>query len=102
MNEPVYFGLLILEMSKTIIHEFWYDQVKPKYIKTGDIYKDIAEDVKTRFDASIYELNRSLPKRKSKKVIGVMKNELGGKIMNEFTGLRSKTYSYLTDNNDEG
>ena len=84
------------------MHEFWYDQVKPKYIKTDDIYKDIAEDVKTRFDASIYELNRSLLKRKSKKVIGVMKNELGGKIMNEFIGLRSKTYSYLTDNNDEG
>ena len=46
------------------------------YIKTDDIYKDNAEDVKTRFDTSNYELNSSLPKGKSKKVIGVMKDEL--------------------------
>ena len=55
------------------------------YIKTDDIYKDIAEDVKTRFDTSNYELNRSLPTGKNfKKVIGLMKDELGGKIMTKF------------------
>ena len=46
------------------------------HIKTDDIYKDIAEDVETRFDASNYKLERSLAKRKEK-VIGLMKNELG-------------------------
>ena len=50
------------------------------YIKADDIYKDIAEDIETRFDTSNYELDKSLPKGKTKKVIGLMKDELGGKI----------------------
>ena len=50
------------------------------YIKTDDIYKDIAEDAETTFDTSNYELNRPLPKRKNK-VVGLMKDELGGKII---------------------
>ena len=58
------------------------------------IYIDIAEDVETRFDTSDYELERPLPKGKNKKFIGLMKDELGGKIMAEFVGLRVKTYSY--------
>ena len=85
------------------MHEFWYDYAKPKYgekaklrymdtdsfivyIETDYFYKDIAEDVETRFDTSNYELDRSLPKRKSKKVIRLMKDELGGKIMTKFVG----------------
>ena len=100
------------------MYEFWYDYLKPKYgenakfcymdtgsfivhIKTDDIYKDIAEDVETRFDTSNFEIDRPLPKGKNRKVIGLMKDELGGKIMKEFVGLRAKTYSYLKDNNDE-
>ena len=67
------------------------------YIKPDDIYKDIAEDAKTRFDTSNYELNRPLPKEKNKKVINVMKDKLEGKIMKEFAGLRAKTCSYLID-----
>ena len=63
------------------------------YIKTDDIYKDIAEDTETRFDTSNYDLNRPLSKEKSKKVIRVMQNELGRKIMKEFAGLRAKIYS---------
>ena len=47
------------------------------YIKTDDIYKDIAEDVESRFDTSNYELDRALPKGKNKKFIGLMKDELG-------------------------
>ena len=79
------------------MYEFWYDYVKPKYdekenlgymdtgsfikyIKVDDIYKDTVEDVKTRFGTSNYELHRSLPKENKKNVIGVMKDELGGKI----------------------
>ena len=63
------------------------------YIKTDDIYKDIAEDTETRFDTSNYDLNRPLSKEKSKKVIRIMQNELGRKIMKEFAGLRAKIYS---------
>ena len=67
------------------------------YIKTNDIYKDIEEYVETRFDTSDYELDRPLPKAKNKKVIGLTKDELGGKITTKFVGLRAKTYSYLID-----
>ena len=111
MNKPVYLGLSILELSEILMYEFWYDYVKPKcgekpnlcytdtdsftvYIETDDIYKDIAEDVETRFYTSNYELDGLLPKGKDKKVIGLMKNELGRKIMTKFVALRAKTYSY--------
>ena len=70
-------------------------------IKTEDFYKDIAEDVETRFDTSGYEPNRPLPIGKNKKVIGLMKDELGGKIMKEFIGLRPKMYSYKIGEKDE-
>ena len=70
-------------------------------IKTEDFYKDIAEDVETRFDTSGYEPNRPLPIGKNKKVIGLMKDELGGKIMKEFIGLRPKMYSYKIGGKDE-
>ena len=66
-------------------------------IKTNDFYKDIANDIKKRFDTSNYEVNRPLPTGKNKKVIGLMKDELGGKIIADFVTLRPKTYSYLTD-----
>ena len=66
---------------------------------TKDIYEDIAEDVEKRFDTSIYQhqVDRSLPRVMNKKVLGLMKNELGGKIMIEFVALRPKIYSYLMD-----
>ena len=105
MNKPVHLGLLVLKLSKILMCEFWYDYVNPKYreeaklyymdtdsfivyITTHDIYKDIAEDVETRFDTSNYELHT--PRRKIKNVIGLMKDELGGKIMAKFVA-----YSYL-------
>ena len=76
MNKQIYLGLSILEISKTLIYEFWYDYTKPKYnnnvklcymdtdsfiinIKTNDFYKDISNDVENRFDASNYEVNTS-------------------------------------------
>ena len=71
------------------------------HVKPDNIYKDIAEDVELNFDASSFELDISFPKGKNKKVIALMKDKLGGKIMKEFVGLRAKTYSYLKDNNDE-
>ena len=90
MNKPIYLGLSILEISKIIMYEFWYDYMKKKYgdmvklcnmdtgslimnIKTKDFYKDIARDVEERFDTSNYNVNRPLPKGKIKKVISLMK-----------------------------
>ena len=118
MNKPIYLGLSILEISKTLMYEFWYDYMKPKYgndvklcymdtdsfvmnIKNNDFYKDIANDAESSFDTSNYEVNRPLPTGKNKKVIGLMKDELGGKIITEFVTLRPKTYSYLTDDGKE-
>ena len=60
------------------------------YIKTEDIYLDIAKDVETKFNSSNYEIERLLSKRKNKKVIGLMKDELGRKLMIEFAALRLK------------
>ena len=94
MNRPIYLGLSILEISKTLMYEFWHDYMKLKYdnkvklcymdtdrfimnIKTNDFYENIASDVENRFDTSNYEVNRSLPIGKDKKVIGLMKDELG-------------------------
>ena len=100
------------------MYEFWYDYMKPKYndnvklcymdtdsfimnIKTNYFYEDIAIDIENSFDTSNYEVNRLLPTRKNKKVIGLMKDELGGKIIIEFVNLRPKTYSFLTDDGKE-
>ena len=118
MNKQICLGLSVLEISKILMYEFWYDYMKPKYgdnvklcymdtdsfimhIKTENFYKDIADDVEERFDTSNYEVNRPLPAGKNKKVTGLMKDELGGKIMTEFVALRPKTYSYLTDDCEE-
>ena len=114
MNKPIYLGLSILEISKLLIYEFWYDYMKPKYgdnvklcymhtdsfimiIKTEDFYIDIANDAEKRFETSNYECDRPLPTGKNKKVIGLMKDELGGRVIPEFVALRPKTYSYLID-----
>ena len=111
MNKPVYLGQATLDLSKLIMYEFHYDYMLPKYkghdlklcymdmdsfmysIETEDFYKDIADDVETRFDTSGY-CNRPLPVGENKKVIGLMKDELGGEIMKEFISLRPKMYSY--------
>ena len=100
MNKPIYLGLSILEISKILMYEFWYDYMKPKYGNNVKLChmdtdnKDIANDVEKRLDTSNYEVDRPLPTGKNKKVIGLMKDELGGKIITEFVALRPKTYSY--------
>ena len=71
------------------------------YIKTNDMQKDNAEDAETRFVTSEYKLEKSLPKRKKKKAIGLMKDELAAKIIKKFVGLRARTYSYLIDDGSE-
>ena len=118
MNKPVYLGQAILDLSKMIMYEFHYDYMKCKYpgdkltlcymdtdsliysIKTEDFYKDIADDVKTRFDTSGYIPDWPLPIGLNKKVIGLMKDELGGEIMREFVSLWPKMYSYKVGNSE--
>ena len=114
MNKSVYLCLAILEISKALMYEFWYDFIKPKYqqnaklcymdtdsfiiyLKTEDVYEVIADDVEKKIDTPNYEFDRPLPTSKNKKVIGLMRNELGGKIMTKFVTLKPKTYSYLMD-----
>ena len=113
MNKPVYLGQAILDLSKIVMYEFHYDYMKQKYpegltlcymdtdsliydIETEYFYKNIAEDVKDRFDTSGYNLHRPLPVGLNKKVIGLMKDELGGEIMTEFVTLSPKRYAYKT------
>ena len=120
MNKPIYLGMSILGISKTLMCEFWYDYIKAKYgeraklcytdtdsfvihIITEDFYKDIANDVDRWFDTSNYNENdkRSLLIGKNKKEIGLFKDELGRKIMKVFVGVRSKTRAYLMDDDSE-
>ena len=120
MNKPVYLGMSILDISKTLMYEFWYDYIKPKYqdkaklcymdtdsfvihIKTEDFYKDIANDVGKWFDTSSYDENdeRPLPIGKNKKVLGLFKDELGGKIMKLFAPVRAETWAHIMDDDSE-
>ena len=111
MNKPIYLGEAILDLSKTVMYEFHYDYMVPKYgenlplcymdtdlliyqIKTEDFYTDIVDDVPIIFDTSGYSGNRPLPIGMNNKVIGLMKDELGGAIMTEFVALRPKLYSF--------
>ena len=85
MNKIVYLGLSMLEVNKTLMYECWYNYIQPKYQynaklcymdtdsfiihnKTKDVYEDIPGDIEKRFDASICEFTRSLPKCKTIKV----------------------------------
>ena len=118
MKKPIYLGLSILDISKITMYEFWYDFIKSKYgssaklcymdtdsfvinLKTKDFYKDIAMDVKERFDTSNCIYDWPLPIGVNKKAVGLMKDELGGGIITEFVALRPKAYSYKTNNNTE-
>ena len=115
MNKPVYLGLSILDISKITMYEFCYDYVKIKYedkarlcymdtdsfvvnIKTKDFYKDISQDVNKRFDTSNYTFDRPFSTGINKKVIGLMKDDIGGDIITEFVALRPKVCSYITNN----
>ena len=101
------------KLSKIVMYEFHYDYMKQKYsdnklklcymdkdsliyeIKTNNFYEDIDDEVESRFETSGYKDNdKHLPVGKNKKVIGLMKDKLGGDIMTEFITLRPKMYSY--------
>ena len=106
MNKPLYLGMSLLDISKTLLYEFWYEYTNSKYedrvklcytdtdsfiiyIKIEDFFEDISNDVEGWFDTSNYDKNvkRPLPIGKNKKVPGIFKDELGGKIIAEFVGL---------------
>ena len=118
INKPVYLGMQILDVSKLLMYDFWFDYIKLKYqdkrklcymdadssviLIAAYFYKDISNDVKKWFDTSNYsDCKWSLPIGKNKKIIGVFKDELGEKILRKFVGLRAKTYGYLMDNDNE-
>ena len=120
MNKPVYLGMCILDLSKTIMYDFHYQYIKPKYgtkakllftdtdslmyeIETEDFYKDISKDVKDRFDTSDYPENHpsGIPTGINKKVLGMFKDEAAGKRIKEFVGLRAKLYSFIMEDGKE-
>ena len=112
MNKPIYLRMSILDINKTLMYEFWYDYIKPKYqykaklcytdpdsfvihIKTEDFYEEIANDVEKQFDTSNYDDNIPLPIGINENLIGLFKDGLGGKLMTEFVGLREKNLCIL-------
>ena len=116
LNKPIYLGQAVLDISKTLMFELWYDYLKPLYgdkirlcytdidsfimhIKTDDFYKDISADVNKWFDTSNFNKNDNRPLEigKNKKALDKFKDEIGGKIMTKFVALRAKTYSFLID-----
>ena len=120
MNKPVYLGMSILDLSKTVMFDFHYKYIKQKYnkqakllftdtdsflyeIQTEDFYKDIAGDVRDRFDTSDYPENHpsGIPTGINKKVLGMFKDEAAGKVIKEFVGLRAKLYSYKMEEGKE-
>ena len=120
MIKPLYLGMSILDISKTLMCEFLYDYIKPKYgdraklcymgtdgfviyIKTKDFFEDISNDVERWFDPSNYDENdkRPLPINMNKRLPGLFKDELGGKIITEVVAPRAKTYAYLKDVDDD-
>ena len=112
-NKSIYLGMCILDLSKTLMYDFNCNYIKQKYgdkakllftdtdslvyeIQTEDFYKDISVDVKHRFDTSDYpsEHPSGIPSGFNKMVIGMFKDEVGGKVIDEFVGLRAKLYLY--------
>ena len=117
-NKPIYLGMSILDISKTLMYDFHYDYIKPKYgkkatllftdtdslmyeIQTEDFYADIAPDVDRWFDTSEYPEGLPLKAGVNKKVIGMFKDEACGKQIEEFVGLRAKLYSYKIAGKEE-
>ena len=112
-NKPVYLGMCILDISKTLMYKFHYNYIKPNYgvktkllftgtdsvmyeIETDDFYKDNSPDVRDTFDTSNYPKDHpsGIETGVNKKVIGLFKDEAGGLTISKFVGLRAKLYSF--------
>ena len=120
ITKPLYLGMSILDIIKILMYEFWYDYIKPKYghsgnlcytdtdsfiinIKIKDFFEDASNDVERWFDTSNYDKNdkRPLPIGKNKKVTGLFKDKLGGKIIREVVALKLKTNAYLMEDGSD-
>ena len=117
LNRPIYAGFCILEMSKTLMYQWHYGYVKQRYpgekskllftdtdslvysIQTKDLYDDMLND-QDLFDFSGYPKEHPCFSNKNKKVIGKMKDELNSLKMDEFVGLRAKSYSVSYESNE--
>ena len=118
LNKPSYLGMCILDLSKTLMYDFHYNNIKYKYgskanllftdtdsltyeIEADDVYQDFFND-RDKFDFSDYNKSSKYYDDTNKKVIGKFKDEACGIPITEFVGLRSKMYSYVKDNNKGG
>ena len=110
LNKPIYVGMSVLDLSKHLMYSFYYNNIKTKYtdqvhlcytdtdsiilhVQTEDIYRDMQANL-SDYDTSNYPADHPLFSNANKKVIGKFKDELGGKLMTEFVGIRPKMYSY--------
>jgi hypothetical protein len=117
LNRPVYVGMSILDLSKLLMYDFYYNEMKKQYgdnvcllytdtdslllqIQTDDVYKDIAQHIDL-YDTSNYPEDHYLHSTTNKKTIGKMKDECAGKPIIEFVGLRPKMYSILTSDDNK-
>ena len=112
LDKPVFIGMAILDLSKLLMYEFLYDYFKPKYpdckvlysdtdsfilsVPTEDFYKDLETEL-DHYDFSDYPTTHPLHNQQNKKIIGKMKDEMNGKLISEYVGLRSKQYSIKHD-----
>ena len=118
LDRPAYVGMCILDLSKTLMHDFHYNYIKKRHnnkaqvlftntdslcyeIETKDIYKELRED-KQLFDNGDYPQDSPYFSAENKKVIGKFKDEAAGMPIKEVVGLRSKMYSYVKDNGKNG
>ncbi|XP_065198485.1 uncharacterized protein LOC135830026 isoform X1 [Sycon ciliatum] len=117
LNKPIYVGTAILDLSKHLMYSFYYEVLLPRYgqnvrllytdtdslivhIQTDDLYTDMSNNI-TAYDTSNYSPSHHLYSTVNKKVVGKFKDELGGKPIKEFIGLRSKMYAYRCEDNDD-
>ncbi|KAK3737411.1 hypothetical protein QZH41_000676 [Actinostola sp. cb2023] len=118
-NKPVYLGMAILDLSKALMYDFHYNYFKKKFrntsallftdtdslmyeVESDDFYKDIQDDIVSRFDTSAYPKEHPIGQWVNKKVIGMMKDETAAEgEITEFVGLRSKLYAYKTEDKEE-
>ena len=109
MNRPNYAGMVILDLAKLLMYDFYYNTLKVKYgnnlnllftdtdslcvsVTTDDVYRDMLE-MDSELDCSDYPVNHFLHSLKNKKVLGKFKDEMNGNLVLEYIGLRSKVYS---------
>ena len=117
LNRPTYVGMCVLDLSKHLMYDFYYNEMKPQYGKNCNVLytdtdsllleiktKDVYEDMKSRsdlYDTSDYPKDNPLYSMDNKKVVGKMKDECNGVPISEYVGLKPKMYSILKDDGVE-